>query len=53
MPANKNAYIRYKVMDECFRDWNKRYTWEKLQDKVNDVLALFGECLGPVKNDVV
>jgi y4mF family transcriptional regulator len=22
-------------------------------DKVNDVLALFGECLGPVKTDVV
>ena len=22
-------------------------------DKVNDVLALFGECLGPVKNDNV
>lgn len=42
MPANKNAYIRYKVMDECFRDWNKRYTWEKLQDKVNDVLEQAG-----------
>ena len=22
-------------------------------DKVNDVLALFGECLGPVKHDIV
>ena len=22
-------------------------------DKVNDVLALFGECLGPVKTDIV
>ena len=22
-------------------------------DKVNDVLALFGECLGPIKSDVV
>ena len=42
MPANKNAYIRYKVMDECFRDWNKRYTWEKLQDRVNDVLEQAG-----------
>lgn len=32
MPANKNAYIRYKALDECFRDWGKQYTWEKLQD---------------------
>ena len=38
MPANKNAYIRYRVLDECFRDWGKRYTWERLQDKVNNVL---------------
>jgi hypothetical protein len=22
-------------------------------DKVNDVLTLFGECLGPVKTDIV
>jgi predicted DNA-binding transcriptional regulator YafY len=29
-------------MDECFRDWNKRYTWEKLQDRVNDVLEQAG-----------
>lgn len=20
MPSNKNAYMRYKVLDECFRD---------------------------------
>lgn len=38
MPANKNAYIRYKALDECFRDWNVRYTWEKLQAYVERAL---------------
>lgn len=38
MPANKNAYIRYRILDECFRDWNRRYTWERLQDVVNEEL---------------
>lgn len=38
MPANKNAYIRYRVLDECFRDWNRRYTWEMLKTAVNRVL---------------
>lgn len=35
MPANKNAYIRYRVLDECFRDRNRRYTWEALKERVN------------------
>ena len=42
MPANKNAYIRYKALDECFRDWGKQYTWEKLQDYVERAVAKEG-----------
>ena len=42
MPANKNAYIRYKALDECFRDWGKRYTWEMLQEYVERVVAKEG-----------
>ena len=32
-----------------------RLNWQKTlrMDKVNDVLALFGDCLAPVKNDSV
>ena len=42
MPANKNAYIRYKALDECFRDFGKRYTWEKLQEYVERAVAKEG-----------
>ena len=42
MPANKNAYIRYKVLDECFRDWNRRYTWDALKEAVNRELRNCG-----------
>ena len=39
MPANKKAYIRYKALDKCFRDWGKQYTWEKLQGYVERAVA--------------
>ena len=42
MPANKNAYIRYRVLDECFRDWNRRYTWDALREAVNRELRNCG-----------
>lgn len=38
MPSNKNAYLRYKVLDECFRDWRRRYTWKRLLEAVNSEL---------------
>ena len=38
MPSNKNAYMRYKVLDECFRDWRRRYTWKRLLAAVNSEL---------------
>lgn len=38
MPSNKNAYMRYKGLDECFRDWRRRYTWKRLLEAVNSEL---------------
>ena len=36
MPTNKNAMLRYKVLDKCFKDFRHQYTIEDLIDKVNE-----------------
>ena len=38
MPINKNALIRYKVLDNCFRNRQRKWTLELLVDKVSDAL---------------
>jgi predicted DNA-binding transcriptional regulator YafY len=38
MPINKNALIRYKVIDACLRNRQRKWTLEKLVDKVSDAL---------------
>ena len=38
MPTNKNALIRYQILDRCFSDFQHKYTIEDLIDKVNDAL---------------
>lgn len=38
MATNKNALLRYKILDECFRNKYKKYTLEMLIDKVSDAL---------------
>lgn len=38
MPINKNALIRYKVLDACFRNRQRKWTLDMLVDKVSDVL---------------
>ena len=43
MPTNKNAAIRYKILDRCFSDFHRKYFIEDLLDKVNNVLMeLYG-----------
>ena len=43
MPTNKNAQLRYQVLDRCFSDFSRRYDLEALLDEVNDKLFyLFG-----------
>ena len=38
MPTNKNAQLRYQILDRCFRDFKHKYTFEDLKEKVNDAL---------------
>ena len=38
MPTNKNAQLRYQILDRCFSDFKRKYTIEDLIDKVNDAL---------------
>lgn len=38
MPTNKNAQLRYKILDRCFSDFKHKYTIEELVDEVNDSL---------------
>lgn len=39
MPINKNALIRYRILDECLSDPNRRYSRQDLTDHVNSVLT--------------
>lgn len=41
MPSNKNAYIRYRTLDACFRNRRRRYFIEDLLEEVNDALAYY------------
>ena len=43
MPTNKNAQLRYQILDRCFSDFHHKYFIEDLMDKVNDALMdLYG-----------
>jgi predicted DNA-binding transcriptional regulator YafY len=39
MATNKHAQIRYKVLDTCFRNTGRNYTFQDLLDACNDTLA--------------
>ena len=44
MPINKNALLRYQILDRCFSDRHRRYEIEGLVDKVNEALLdLYGK----------
>ena len=38
MPINKNALLRYHVLDKCFRNTGRRYFFEDLMQAVNEAL---------------
>lgn len=38
MPTNKNAQLRYQILDRCFSDFRRKYEIEDLLDKVNEAL---------------
>ena len=39
MPVNKNAYLRYQILDQCFSNNRRRYN-------IDDLIALVSEKLG-------
>jgi predicted DNA-binding transcriptional regulator YafY len=38
MPANRNALVRYKTIDACLRNRQRKWTLEDLVEKVSDML---------------
>ena len=38
MPTNKNALLRYQILDRCFSDFHRKYEIGDLVDKVNETL---------------
>ncbi|MBR0262394.1 MAG: WYL domain-containing protein [Prevotella sp.] len=38
MPTNKNAQLRYQILDHCFSNRHHKYTIEDLVEKVNEAL---------------
>lgn len=41
MSTNKNALIRYQVLDRCFRNTGRMYFWEDLLEECNETLVDF------------
>ena len=41
MSVNKNALIRYQVLDRCFRNSGRMYFWEDLLEECNKALIDF------------
>lgn len=55
MPTNKNALLRYQVLDRCFSDFHKKYEIDDLLDKVNEALYdLYGTEVGirQIRDDI-
>lgn len=47
MPTNKNALLRYQVLDRSFSDFTRKYEIQDLIDKVNEALYdLYGKEVG-------
>ena len=42
MATNKHAQIRYTILDKCFSNFNRDYTYEDLLEEVNTVLYELG-----------
>ena len=38
MPINKNAQLRYQILDRCLSNFNRKYTFDDLMEEVNDKL---------------
>ena len=36
MSANKNAQLRYRILDKCFSNFRRQYTIDDLVEEVNE-----------------
>lgn len=55
MPTNKNAQLRYQILDRCFSNRHRKYTIDELVDAVNDALYdLYGTQVGvrQIRDDI-
>ena len=55
MSNNKNALLRYQILDKCFSDFTKKYTIDELLEKVNlSLLDLSGTEVGmrQIRDDI-
>ena len=55
MPVNKNALLRYQILDRCFSDFHRKYEIDDLLDKVNEALYdLYGTEVGlrQIRDDI-
>ena len=44
MASNKHAQIRYKVLDDCFSNFHRKFYFDDLMERCNDALReLYGE----------
>ena len=44
MPVNKNALLRYRILDRCFSDRHHYYDIDELLDRVNEAfLDIYGK----------
>jgi len=47
MATNKNAILRYNTLDKCFRNFGRKYYFDDLLGKVNEVIMDFDpDCTG-------
>ncbi len=55
MPTNKNAQLRYQILDRCFSNFSKKYEINDLLDEVNEqLLDIFGSevSLRQIREDI-
>lgn len=55
MPVNKNAMLRYQVLDRCFSNFNRKYEIDDLLEEVNNVLYdMYGTTVGmrQIRDDI-
>ena len=55
MSANRNAQLRYRILDRCLKDWSRDFTIYDLQDAVNEVFCdLYGKevSLRTIRKDI-